>query len=223
MEADILSIEHAIGEHISTSRRLLNLLKIRGPQRAAEAGALLGITAEAARQQFSKLASEGLAAPFTAIQGVGRPVQFWQLTAAGQKQFPDTHPELTVQLLEGIREIWGEQAISLLIEKRESQTRAFYQRELASLSDLADRVARLAEIRSAEGYMAECERQDDGSMLLIENHCPICAAATMCQGFCRAEQAIFSEVLEAEVVRVEHILSQARRCAYRIAPRVTSN
>ena len=33
--------------------------------------------------------------------------------------------------------------------------------------------------------MAEVEPQDDGSLLLIENHCPICAAATSCQSFCR--------------------------------------
>lgn len=66
--------------------------------------------------------------------------------------------------------------------------------------------------------MAEYETLEDGSLLLIENHCPICAAAATCQGFCRAEQAIFSEVLQAEVVRVEHILSHARRCAYRVQP-----
>lgn len=213
-----MSTEPLHGEHLSTSQRLLHLLKIRGPQQAAEAGTVLGMTAEAARQQFSKLAAEGLVAAFSKSRGVGRPSQFWQLTPAGQKRFPDTHPELTVQLLEIVRETFGEQGIDLLIEKRENKTREFYQRELESMKDLTARVARLTEIRSAEGYMAEYEVLDDGSLLLIENHCPICAAATVCQGFCRAEQAIFSEVLGADVVRVEHILSQARRCAYRISP-----
>jgi len=31
--------------------------------------------------------------------------------------------------------------------------------------------------------MAEFEAEPDGSFLLIENHCPICAAAKTCQGF----------------------------------------
>jgi predicted ArsR family transcriptional regulator len=31
---------------------------------------------------------------------------------------------------------------------------------------------------------------------LIENHCPICAAATECQGFCRAELSNFGYSLE---------------------------
>lgn len=179
---------------------------------------MLGITAEAARQQFTKLAVDGLVNAFSRSRGVGRPSQFWQLTLEGEKQFPDTHPELTVQLLDVVRESFGEEAIEMLIAKREQKTRELYHQELAALSGLTARVARLAEIRSAEGYMAEYETLEDGTLLLIENHCPICAAAASCQGFCRAEQAIFSEVLQAEVVRVEHILSQARRCAYRVQP-----
>ncbi|BCQ33656.1 transcriptional regulator [Erwinia rhapontici] len=205
-------------EHLSSSKRLLYMLKTRGPQQASGAGKALGMTAEAARQQFTKLATEGLVTAVSRSQGVGRPSQFWQLTAEGEKQFPDTHPELTVQLLEVVRDSFGEQAIEILIAKREQKSRELYWQELGHLKGLTARVARLAEIRSAEGYMAEYETMDDGSLLLIENHCPICAAAATCQGFCRAEQAIFTEVLEAEVVRVEHILSQSRRCAYRVKP-----
>jgi predicted ArsR family transcriptional regulator len=39
--------------------------------------------------------------------------------------------------------------------------------------------------------MAEVKTQADGSCLLIENHCPICAAAEACQGFCRSELEVF--------------------------------
>jgi len=51
----------------------------------------------------------------------------------------------------------------------------------------------------------------------VENHCPICAAAATCQGFCRAERDVFSNVLDARVERTEHILQGARRCAYVIS------
>jgi predicted ArsR family transcriptional regulator len=34
-----------------------------------------------------------------------------------------------------------------------------------------------SDLRTEEGYMAEFEAEPDGSFLLIENHCPICAAA----------------------------------------------
>ena len=66
--------------------------------------------------------------------------------------------------------------------------------------------------------MAECTRMPDGSMLLAENHCPICAAASTCQGLCREELSLFRAVLgdKARVERTDHILAGARRCAYRI-------
>ena len=42
-----------------------------------------------------------------------------------------------------------------------------------------------------KGYMARLEKGDDGSLLLVEDHCPICAAAIACQGLCRSELDIF--------------------------------
>eukprot|EP01034_Spumella_vulgaris_P034247 gene34247-42231_t len=82
------------------------------------------------------------------------------------------------------------------------------------------RAVEAAVLRDAEGYMAETEVQPDGSLLLIENHCPICAAATSCQGFCRSELQVFQRVLGegCQVERAEHLLSGARRCVYVIRP-----
>ena len=68
--------------------------------------------------------------------------------------------------------------------------------------------------------MAEWRAEPDGSYLVAENHCPICAAARKCQGFCRSELAVFRAVLGSgvHVERTEHIPAGARRCAYRIVP-----
>ncbi|WP_228392664.1 MULTISPECIES: helix-turn-helix transcriptional regulator [Pseudomonas] len=176
------------------------------------------MTAEAARQQFNKLASSGLVEAYTQARGVGRPSQFWKLTEAGHSRFPDTHSELTIQLLDTVRQAFGEQAIDRLIDMREQKSREWYLHEMSDAHDLKERVKRLAQLRSREGYMAEYEELDDGTLLFIENHCPICAAATACQGFCRAELMVFEQVLRARVERIEHIISNARRCAYKITP-----
>jgi predicted ArsR family transcriptional regulator len=86
---------------------------------------------------------------------------------------------------------------------------------------IEERVAALAKLRREEGYMADWSAEADGSFRLIENHCPICAAATLCQGFCRDELELFRETLGPDVVveREEHILADARRCAYRVTRR----
>lgn len=207
----------------SAADRLLLLLKTRGPQTVADLGEALSITGEGARQQLIKLAADGLIEATTEVHGVGRPLQVWHLTTAGHARFPDAHAELTVQLLRTIRTELGEAALERLIVTREAETRANYTAVLEGAADLEERIARLAAARRREGYMAEWQAEGDG-YLLIENHCPICAAATACQSLCRAELELFREVLgtEATVTRIEHILADARRCVYRIAPAAPS-
>ncbi|MBB4507859.1 helix-turn-helix transcriptional regulator [Rhizobium leguminosarum] len=203
----------------SPANRILILIKTDGPQLAVAIGDALGISGEAARQQLSKMAEEGLVEPVTlAAAGRGRPRQLWHLTTSGNRQFPDGHAELTANLLGTLVEQLGPAALDTVISARQAETLQRYRQELSQAHDLAERVEALAGIRTREGYMADCWRQADGSFMLVENHCPICAAATACAGFCRSELETFRAVLSAEVERSEHILAGARRCAYRITP-----
>jgi predicted ArsR family transcriptional regulator len=79
-------------------------------------------------------------------------------------------------------------------------------------------VRALGEQRTAEGYLAEVVHRGN-DLLLIEHHCPICSAATACQGLCRSELEVFQAALGASVTvtREEHLLSGDARCAYRIS------
>src|SRR5204862_6127673 len=82
---------------------------------------------------------------------------------------------------------------------------------------LAKKLQQLARVRTEEGYMAEVIADRDG-FVFVENHCPICAAATACQGFCATEIDLFRSALgpDIDVERAEHIIDGARRCAYRV-------
>ncbi len=203
----------------ASADRLLGLIKRRGPQRAGDLARALKITNEAVRQHLLQLADAGLVTGESRRRGVGRPSKLWSLTAAGHERFPDTHAELTVQLIDAIRGTLGDKALEQIIRAREAEIRRAYRAALESARTLRGRVARLAEIRSREGYMAEW-REDGEGFLLLENHCPICTAAAACQGFCRSELKIFRDALgpDAAVERVEHVLAGARRCAYRVVP-----
>jgi predicted ArsR family transcriptional regulator len=197
--------------------RILLALKTRGPLSTAELGKVLGVTGEAARQQLVRLEAEGLVEGRRESGGVGRPRQSWSLTALAQQRFPDTHPELTVQLIQSIERALGASALDRVIDTRQAEQRKVYREALRGARTLYERLERLAAVRSAEGYMATVRKAGTG-FLLIENHCPICAAARACQGFCRSELELFHEVLGegVEVERVEHVLAGGRRCAYRV-------
>jgi predicted ArsR family transcriptional regulator len=205
--------------HPMPANRILLLLKTEGPQLAAAIGDAFGITAEAARQQLMKMAEEGLVEPVSEpAAGRGRPRQLWHLTDAANRQFPDGHAELTANLLTLLVDRLGPQALDTVISAREAETEKRYRDEIDPKADLASRLTQLAAIRTREGYMADSWPTEDGAFILVENHCPICSAATACAGFCRSELNTFRAVLNARVERTEHILHGARRCAYVVRP-----
>jgi predicted ArsR family transcriptional regulator len=202
--------------------RVLLQLKTRGALSASELAKRLQVTSMAIRQHLAALEEEGLVEHATERRPVGRPARVWSLTPRAAERFPDTHADLTVELLESMRKVFGEQGLEKLIHERALEQRKAYRKRLpGKKAPLAERVAALARLRSEEGYMADFRKEPDGSFLLVENHCPICAAARSCQGFCRDELELFREVLgsDALVERSEHLLADARRCAYRVVAR----
>jgi len=202
----------------SSDDRILFHLKARGPQTAFDVGSRFGMTPTGARQHLCRLESDGLVEAEFRRQRRGRPKKYWQLTGRGHGRFPDRHADLTLELLAATRSIFGEKGLARLVRRRENDSLALYHKELSQRRSLAGKLAALADIRSREGYMASCSEQADGTFLLVEDHCPICAAAATCQALCRSELAIFRKVLGGGVVveRVDHVLAGARRCAYRV-------
>jgi predicted ArsR family transcriptional regulator len=196
--------------------RLLYALKSRGPQTACELAEVLKVTDVAVRQTAERLALAGLVTHDDRRVGVGRPKRHWLLTEAGHQRFPDRHAALTLDLIEATATVFGPEGLDRLIAHREGQMLAQYGAATAGLP-LRQRIEKLAELRSAEGYMAEVVEDEEG-FLLVENHCPICVAATRCQNFCRSELTIFAAVLgpDVSIERIDHIVAGARRCAYRI-------
>ncbi len=208
-------MESQAGEH-----RLLYLIKARGPQSTQAVATALAITLPGARKHLMALLERQLVAFEDVARSVGRPKRLWRLTPVAERRFPDTHATLTLDLIGSARQIFGEGGLDRLISERERAMAERYGTALSNCDNLAEKVTRLAQIRSDEGYMAETQILADGSFLLVENHCPICAAARSCQGFCRSELRLFAGVLgpDASIERSEHILAGARRCAYRITP-----
>ena len=196
-------------------------LKTRGPQTAAQIARRLSVTPMAVRQHLYRLKDAGLVNFGDERRKVGRPARIWKLTVEAAARFPDTHGDLTVEIIGAVRAAFGEDGMDKLLAERTRRQKDEYRTRLRPAGNsLAKRAQALSEIRREQGYMAECTKMPDGSMLLIENHCPICAAAATCQGLCREELSLFRAVMgdRARVERTEHMLAGARRCAYRITP-----
>jgi predicted ArsR family transcriptional regulator len=173
----------------------------------------------AVRQHLYALQDEHLVTYHEVPRPVGRPAKLWQLTPTADRLFPEAYAELTVSLLTSVTEAFGAAGLERLLDVRTRQQIAAYDQQMAGQTTLRQRVETLAAMRTDEGYMAEVQEQADGSFLLLEKHCPICAAAVACTGLCGKELEVFRAVLGPHVAieRTEHMVLGARRCAYRVS------
>jgi len=209
-----------VATEAKTTDAVLFQLKSLGEAQAETVATRLGITVQAVRQRLDRLLVEGLVSHADQVRGRGRPRRMWSLTPRALSLFPDAHAQLTVDLIRTIRAELGESAFAGLLRRRAAEIAASYRKRLAGVRDTRRKLTALAEIRTAEGYMARIEDLPEEGYLLVEDHCPICAAATVCQRFCSLELEVFQNLVgnDWQVDRQDHLLTGARRCTYRITP-----
>jgi predicted ArsR family transcriptional regulator len=198
-------------------RRIIEALKRVESATAHQLADEFNTTTTAVRQHLEALETAQLVVRFeSAAQGRGRPALHWQLAPMSRELFPDQHGELTVELIESIRQALGEESLERVISHRAEHQVVAY-RQLMSSDSLEDKVRRLAAQRSSEGYLAEVVKDGEG-FVLIEHHCPICIAASSCQGLCRSELEVFKASFgtTVSVTRSQHLLSGDTRCSYRV-------
>lgn len=198
---------------------VLDLVKRDGPVTSETLADRLGITSMAVRQHLAALEAEGLTESETRSGARGRPAKLWRITAKSQTRFPDAHAQLAGDLIGQMKKAFGDDGLDRILKLRTTEQLRIYRDALAGKESLRARLEALATIRSREGYMAEIRSEPEtDAWLLVENHCPVCAAARLCAGLCREELALFHKILgrDVHIERVSHILSGAGRCAYRV-------
>jgi predicted ArsR family transcriptional regulator len=198
---------------------VLDLVKREGPVASETMAAKLGITSMAVRQHLAALEDDGLVEGETQPSARGRPAKLWHTTARSIGLFPDAHAQLAGDLIGQMKKAFGGEGLDRLLKLRTAEQLRIYREAMTGKESLKAKLEALAAIRSREGYMAEVRREPEtGAWLLVENHCPICAAARLCAGLCREELSLFHKLLgrDVSVERVSHILAGAGRCAYRV-------
>lgn len=208
------------GHAVKTRKAIVKLLKQEGPMDALQLAEQLELSGMAVRQHLYNLQEQKLVTFEEQPRSMGRPAKMWRLTAEANRLFPDGYADLTVQLIESMREAFGEEGLEKLLDIRNRKQMIEYGSRAPSSLPLREQLEALAQLRTAEGYMAEWIENTDGTFCFVEKHCPICAAAEACSGICRKEIEMLRHVLGGshEVERIDHLLAGGSRCVYRITP-----
>jgi predicted ArsR family transcriptional regulator len=201
-----------------TRRAIVKLLKTEGALDSAKLAKKLRVTPMAVRQHLYGLQKEKMVDAEERPVPLGRPAKFWKLTREADRLFPDAYAELSVALLDAVGETFGSSGVDRLLHTRLARQKREYGARIDREAPLSKKLQQLAKIRSEEGYMAEVRAEGPKAFVFLENHCPICAAATACQGLCATEIELFQSVLGpgVRISRTEHIIDGERRCAYRV-------
>lgn len=208
---------------MSTRQQIIETLKTTGQMTSKALAEQLGLTSMAIKLQLYDLKAEGFVQATVGPRSRGRPSDLWSLTERADQFFPNSHATLSYDILIGIRKALGERALDQVLELRSAEQYERYAREIGACASLNEKLARLATLRSEEGYMAAIA-EVEGVPALVENHCPICVAAKACVKLCATELDLFQKTLGDNYVveRTEHIVSGSRRCVYRVTPRPRS-
>ena len=141
---------------MSERQTILNLLKTQGDMTAATVADHAGLTSMGARGHLERLEKSALVQFHEISIGRGRPKRFWALTSKGHDQFPQQYDNLSVDIIENVKELFGQSGLNQLIELREQKTRLKYSTKMREQNMTSvEKVQALATVRAYEGYMAE--------------------------------------------------------------------
>jgi predicted ArsR family transcriptional regulator len=207
----------------SLRRELLLRLRVDGPSSPDQLAGRLGASRTGVLQQLRALEAARLVSRQTVRHGVGRPRHLYDVTADAQDLFPSNYDGLAASLLAAIEAVGGgdllEQVFAARCRQLGKRVRDDMAERVAEDAPLLDRVRELSVIQAGHGYLAETVVSVDGTISMQEHNCAIYHIAAGSPAACQAELELFSDVLGADVVREQHIVSGDRCCSYRITAR----
>jgi DeoR family transcriptional regulator, suf operon transcriptional repressor len=201
----------------STRKGILAILLRLGEATANDIATRLEISVQATRRHLRGLEEDGLIEGMSSAEGPGRPSFHWHLTSQGQAQFADGSESFALTLLQSLSRELPDEALRAVLQQQALQQAAQYRERLGD-GPLEQRVERLVELRKAEGYVAECDLEDNG-WVIREFHCSVMRIAEQFPCVCDQElQLIRHTFPDCEVERVHWRLEAGHSCGFRLTP-----
>jgi predicted ArsR family transcriptional regulator len=167
------------------------------------------------RHHLSNLLAEGVIAMEEVRHGVGRPRQQYSLTESGLDLSPGRYFRLTNRLLDEIKGSLTKTQLEQLLSGVATGMADRYAEALAGLS-LTEKLSRLKEMLSEEGFDAELETQGD-HVIIRELSCPYFRIGLEHPEVCRIDQAFIASALALPVSRVGCLLDGDAHCTFSVS------
>jgi len=114
--------------------------------------------------------------------------------------------------------MYGREAVEAIFTNRTNKKIQSY-KLFVNADTLPERVEQLVSLRKADGYMSTWEEDEDNTFIISELNCPIQHVAEECETACKEDLRLFSDLLDADVIRLSHMVRGDNACCYKIAPK----
>ena len=132
---------------------------------------------------------------------VGRPEKLYRLTDACEELFPQAGPTLTLNLLKGVKQLYGESAPEKMLFHHFEDQRQRWSAKMKGVNSVAEKAAKLAELRDAEGCFSKCSYDSQTGLRIEEYHHPMTKIYEQYPSALRMEVQMMEQLLGSRMVR----------------------
>jgi predicted ArsR family transcriptional regulator len=189
-------------------RALLVELKLSGGLPVSELAGRVGVSYMAAKQHCEELKKAGyLDRSRVPRMVVGRSEIYYSLSAKADALFPQAGADFTLDLLEGLKTLFGENAPDKLFFQHFQKQQEKWQPLLSKARTVGEKVGekagKLAGLRVKEGCLVRCVEDPESGLRIEEFHNPL---QRVFERYLRAiamEQRMIEQLLGSRVIRSE--------------------
>lgn len=205
-----------MGKNLSTKEKLLKVLKKNGELTIKEIMDYFTISEIAIRRHLQELIREDFVDRKKHRQEIGRPFYTYDLTLKGHKTFPSHERKMSLELLEDLEELYGEEAVSALLNKWKEREQNLLESKIKE-KNFDERVEQVAKIREELGYMVEIKKSEEGHYTMKHYNCPVSTIACAYNQICTKEKEIFKKLFDnSEVTSTSMITKGDLHCTWKI-------
>lgn len=132
---------------------------------------------------------------------VGRPEKLYRLTEACEELFPQAGPTLTLNLLKGVKKLYGESAPEKMLFHHFEDQRQRWSAKMKGVNSLAEKATKLAELRDAEGCFSKCSYDSQTGLRIEEFHHPMAKIYEQYPSALRMEVQMMEQLLGSRMSR----------------------
>jgi predicted ArsR family transcriptional regulator len=199
-----------------TRRAIMDHLKRHPGAALAELAAAAGVAPITVRAHVGSLVEAGLARYEEVRRGRGRPFRRYYLTDQAEPFFPKQYDRLAADLLAGVAELEGSDAVGALVRHVAGGMAAPYLSRVTGKS-LPERVVAIAEIIEEQGGAAQWQATDAG-YVVHEHNCPYPSVSRCSDHVCEIDRQVVARLADAPVEVTQRLRDGADSCAFVIAP-----